>query len=189
MKNTILTATMVLVLAFASAQGTKKGISYGVKGGLNLATLSGASSPKTLIGYQIGGFAEIRLGNKFALQPEIVYSTQGVKYDNFGTDFTFNLNYINIPIVAKYYIVDALSLDLGPQIGFLTAANFNGIDEKDSNKTIDFGFNAGAGYNVGKNIVVGLHYNLGLLGLHKNLPEGVKQVNNSVFQFSLGYKF
>lgn len=189
MKKTILTATMVLVLAFANAQGTKKEISYGVKGGLNLASLSGANSPKTLIGYQIGGFAEIRLGNKFALQPEIVYSTQGVKYDNFGTDFTFNLNYINIPILAKYYIADALSLDLGPQIGFLTAAKFEGTDQKDNEKAFDFGFNAGAGYNVGKNIVVGLHYNLGLLGLNKNPPAGAKEVNNSVFQFSFGYKF
>ena len=59
MKKFILSILIVFIVGFANAQAKKK-ISFGVKGGLNIATLTGdVEDASSLIGFQIGGFAEI----------------------------------------------------------------------------------------------------------------------------------
>lgn len=178
---------IILVLAifafgFTNAQETK----FGVKGGLNIASLTNLSYTKSLVGFNIGGFAEIKLNEKFAIQPELLYSGQGAKYQDIGN---FSMNYINVPVMAKYFITEAFNIEAGPQVGFLMSAKEDGTNVKEFVKSTDFGVNLGAGYDITKNIGLNLRYCLGLSGVDKEILAGDKSSKNSVIQLSVGYKF
>jgi len=193
MKKVILLATAVMVFGFTNAQDVK----FGAKVALNVASLTGdVDNASSLIGFQIGGFAEIKISEKFAIQPELMYSAQGVKENILGEEFTTKLGYINIPVMAKYYVAKSFSLEAGPQIGFLTSAitkaEENGVsvevDVKDYTSSVDFGFNFGAGYDFTEKLFGGLRYNLGLSNV-SDVPYDDSSAKNSVFSVSLGYKF
>lgn len=187
MKKIILSAVAVLAFGFTNAQEVK----FGAKVALNVASLTGdVDDPSSYIGFQIGGFAEFKLSEKFAIQPELLYSAQGGKETLDGADFTHKLGYVNIPVMAKFYVANSFSLEAGPQIGFLTSAKGKiesiEVDTKDSFKSVDFGLNLGAGYDFTEKLSAGLRYNLGLSNIAD--IEGY-DVKNGVFSVSLGYKF
>jgi opacity protein-like surface antigen len=204
MKKITLSIIAVLAFGFTNAQEVK----FGVKGGINLSTLTGdIENASSKVGFQVGGFAEIKLSDKFSVQPELLYSLQGVKIEESIPEFdlnfksTDNLSYLNIPVMAKYYVAEKFSLEAGPQIGFLLSAKSDftdisgdkatsgDIDVKDDYKSIDFGVNFGAGFDFTENLSAGLRYNLGLSNIAENVEgENFKQ-KNSVFSLSVGYKF
>jgi opacity protein-like surface antigen len=182
MKKIILTALAVLAFGFANAQ-----VKFGAKVALNFATLTGdVENQSSLTAFQVGGFAEIKVSEKFAVQPELMYSTQGASFD--GGEGDIVLGYINIPVMAKFYVAKSFSLEAGPQIGFLLSAKDDGEDFKDETSSTDFGFNFGAGYDFTENFSAGLRYNLGLSNL-VDIEGYDASVKNSVFSVSLGYKF
>lgn len=201
----MLTAAAVMAFAFSNAQETK----FGVKGGINLHTITGDVSEdvSSKVGFQIGGFAEFKLSDKFAIQPELLFSTQGAKLETSEPEFgisseqKLNLTYLNIPVMAKFYATEKFSLEAGPQVGFLLSAKskyeatFDGETEsgdedvKDTLESIDFGVNFGAGYDFTENLSAGLRYNLGLSNIAKTEDDNDAKVKNSVFSLSLAYKF
>ncbi len=180
MKKIILTAAAVFAISFANAQDTK----YGVKGGLSMSSTS-ESGASSLLAFHLGGFAEFKISDKFAVQPELLYSAQGAKF----TGGDLNLNYINIPVMAKYYVADAFSIEAGPQIGFLMSAKLDGTDVKDFCNSTDFGLNLGAGYNLNETMSLGLRYNMGFSDIEKDLLPAQSGSKNSSIQISFGYKF
>lgn len=165
MKKNILALTALLVFGLANAQTAK----FGIKGGMNISDWAGDTEGldvKSKIGFNIGGFAEIKLSDKFAIQPELLYSAQGMRVDDFETevdgvgfvtaDMKFNLSYINIPVMFKYYAAEKFNIEAGPQIGFLTSAKLktkvegygsSDVDVKDNFESVDFGLNFGAGFD------------------------------------------
>lgn len=189
MKKIILTAAAVFTFGFANAQD-KEEMSFGVKGGLNISSISNVDqygeNSNALVGFHVGVFGECMVSDKFAVQPELLYSTQGVKFDEGGDT---KLNYIIIPVMAKYYVADGFSLELGPQIGFLVSAKENDVDIKDDVKSTDFSVNFGAAYDITENLMLGVRYNLGVTRWQKELFPGESESKNSVFQVSLGCKF
>ncbi|SHM13227.1 porin family protein [Flavobacterium chilense] len=193
MKKIILCAIAVMAFGFTNAQQTR----FGVKGGLNLSTVVGGDveNTKTLVGFHVGGFAEIHVVQRFYVQPELLFSAQGTKVDGpFGTDADIKLNYLNIPVVAKYYIVDKkFSVEAGPQLGILLSAKADGTDIKDNTRSADLGFNLGAGYNFTDNFSVGLRYTIGLSPLSDkdidNSDDYYDSAKNSNLALSLAYKF
>lgn len=189
MKKVILSAIAVLAFGFANAQDVK----FGVKGGLNIASISPNEGGSSKIGFNLGGFADIKISDKFHVQPELLYSGQGEKNEFSGVTVNSNLNYINIPVMAKFFVAEGFNIQAGPQLGFLLSADVSGngqsVSIKDQFKTVDFGVNFGLGYDIGENMMVDLRYNLGLGGLAKDLPSGAKDSNNRVIALSFGYKF
>lgn len=209
MKKIIFVGITVLTFGVSSAQE----VNFGVKGGLNVSTLTGdVEEVDAKIGFHVGGFAEIKLSDKFAFQPELLFSTQGAKSeysesdgtDSYSEKFTLNLNYLNVPLMAKYFATDKLFIEAGPQIGLLLSAktdyeytetfqgvtfseSIDGVDVKDDFKSIDFGLNFGLGYEFTENIFAGARYNLGLSNIGEDT--GDDKINNGVIQVSLGYKF
>src|SRR3970040_2696952 len=196
MKKITLLLVAVFTIGFVNAQD-KKDMSFGIKGGLNVTSLTnvaedGADS-NPLVGFHVGLFGEFMIGDKFAIQPEVVYSTQGVEIEFEGEKGDVKLDYINIPILAKYYLDNAFSLELGPQIGFLVNADAKSggvtVDIKDEIKSVDVSLGFGASYNFAENFMLGARYNLGLTRVQEDLFPGEPESKNSVFQLSAGYKF
>lgn len=207
MKKNILIAIAVFVFGFANAQEAK----FGVKGGLNMANFSGdteGADLKSRVGFSAGVFVWIKFSEKFTLQPEVLYSTQGVKIDNveanvdgqnYTGDVKFNLSYINVPVMFKYYVAEKFNLEFGPQIGFLTSAKsatkLNGFsqtvdqDIKNMFESVDFGLNFGAGHDFTEHFSAGVRYNLGLSNIAKTENGDNTKLKNSVFALSVGYKF
>ncbi|MBP1224737.1 porin family protein [Flavobacterium sp. 1355] len=205
MKKNILIIAAVLMFGLSNAQEAK----FGLKGGLNISNFSGDTEGidfKSRIGFNVGAFLEIKLSDKFAIQPEVLYATQGATADDFVDlesgitgDVAFKLNYINIPVMFKYYVAEKFNIEAGPQIGFLTSAKtttkLNGysgkhdMDVKDMFESIDFGLNFGAEYDFTEHISAGLRYNLGLANIAKTEEEDDSKVHNGVFSLSIGYKF
>ncbi len=216
MKKVLLSAVALFAFGFANAQQFK----FGVKAGLNLATLKGSAvnSDVTMkAGLHAGGLLEIKFTDKLALQPELLYSMQGAKVVDTGTEagitfkdeFKRNLDYINIPIVLKYYPVGGFFLEGGPQAGFLISAKSKNTftettaggtvthissdtDVKDQYKSVDFSFNLGLGYDFTPNFFAGARYNLGLTNIENqkgNNGAYEADIKNGVLSFSLGYKF
>ena len=210
MKKIILTVMAIFAVGAAKAQEIK----YGVKAGLNLSTLTGDVAyydVKSKAGFHVGGFAEFKITDKFAVQPELLYSTQGGKISfSSSDDFSYTndkrdikLGYLNLPVMAKYYIIPGLSVEAGPQVGFLLSAKneyqiYSSVSEdlsgsgeediKDDSKSVDFGFNLGAGYEFTENIFVQARYNLGLSSINEDSDSDI-DVKNGVLQLSFGYKF
>lgn len=208
MKKVILAAIAFMAFGFANAQDAR----FGLKGGIDFSNFTGDTEGidfKSRVGFTIGGFVEIKFSEKFAIQPEILYATQGAKVKNFGVQLdnwtyvvgnvNFNLAYINVPLMFKYYASEGFALEAGPQIGFLTSAKskttVNGYNRshemnvKDSFQSIDFALNFGASYDFTKNVSIDGRYNLGLANIAKTEAGDETKLHNSVFLVTLGYKF
>lgn len=175
---------------------------FGPKAGVNFANLSGLDNSEMKTGFHVGAVAEIKFNDKFSIQPEIIYSSQGTKYTttlipNGTVESKINNDYINVPIMAKYYIVDGFSAELGPYVGFLVKSEGkigdNTIDFKDGYKSVDFGLGVGLAYDLPMGVFVGARYNLGLSKANEDVPAGLTvqadDIKNGVIQVSVGYKF
>ena len=108
----ILVLAVFTVLGFMNVNAQK--IKFGAKVGLNLSNLrgdypTGIDEHNSKIGFHIGGFAEYEINDKFIIQPELLFSTQGNTYgykDYYGggsyydgADYNLKLNYLNLPII------------------------------------------------------------------------------------------
>ena len=179
MKKTIVFA--VLLLAMMPAQGQL--LRFGVKAGANFSNLDGASfDTKTRTSFHFGATAEIKLPLLFAIQPELLYSSQGAKVDSEAFD-DIQYDYITVPVLVKLYVVPKiLSIDIGPQFSFLVNDN-NDFDIEDSS-TFDFAALGGLGLNIGDHLFLQGRYVLGLTDTSSNAD-----VKNKLFQLSAGYRF
>ncbi|WP_179020139.1 porin family protein [Winogradskyella forsetii] len=195
-KLLLLVAVATFGFSNLNAQGD---IKFGVKAGANLATLNGdLEDLKSKLSFHIGGVVEIPLTEKFSFQPELLYSSQGAELDEGlgfgGVSFNakYKLDYVNVPLMAKYYVIDNLGVEFGPLVGFLVSAKFDDEtdeeDIKDNFKSIDFGLAAGASYKLDFGLNFGLRYNLGLADIN-DVDGSDAKINNGVFQVSVGYMF
>lgn len=189
-------------------------VSLAIIGGINFTTLTGddADSFECLTCFHLGIAAMVPISELFAIQPELLYACMGSKYSEGGyiepietsgrtvtgeLSGTYKLNYLLLPVMAKYEVVPGLSLEAGPQVGFLLSAEddyeFNGTsmteDVKDFTKGIDFAFNAGIGYKFDAGYHVRARYMIGLTDVTDfEEPSNAEWKNSGAF-ISVGYFF
>ena len=151
---------------------------FGVKAGYNYSTLSGETSSISTIeglsGFYIGGLVELPISNMLSIQPELIFSRQGVdlrqglKNLSIRTDTSeIRLDYLNIPVMAKVNL-GPIFLEGGVQFGFLVSkpkvdsyiANvyLRNLLDKDSYNFFDFGVGAGLGFNLNRRLFVEARY-------------------------------
>ena len=184
MKKLFLCAALA-VFAFTSVNAQE--VTFGVKAGVNLASIAGDDTDgvSSLTSFHIGGVAEISFSDKFSFQPELLYSAQGYSYDSFDV----KLDYINIPLLAKYYVAEGFSIEAGPQVGFLMSAKAEDEDVKDFVSGIDFGLGIGVGYKMDSGLNFAARYNLGLSNINDGEGSDDFKNQNNVIQLSVGYMF
>ncbi len=184
-----------LVTALCLLAGTlsAQNLTFGVKGGLNVYSIANDNDVKydSKMGYHIGMLLHIHVAQHFAVQPELLYSTQGAKDNSILGDVTLKLGYANVPVMLQYMFDNGFRIEAGPQIGFLAKADseLNGSDSdiKDDLKTIDFTVGVGIGYiNPPTGFGIDARYNYGLSDINENGP--VKSYNRG-FQIGLVYQF
>lgn len=193
----IMAAFMVAAVT-ANAQGEVGSLTIQPKIGMNLASVIngkeiGGNKTKTLVGMVGGIEAEYVVANKFSVALGALYSKQGCAFDVPYDYSHLSLDYLNIPIVANYYIIPGLAIKAGIQPSFLMGAKDKWKDDGYSDsedvkkhlKTFDLAIPLGASYEY-KNVVFDVRYNLSVLRLNKN--DWDKNIRNSVIQFTLGYK-
>lgn len=190
MKDYILVFFTVFISGFLIAQEKmdieeKTALTLGAKAGLNISDFENGEQAKSLVGFHAGFFGEFDFKNNFSLQPELLFSTQGAKFE----DGNVNLQYCSLPLMAKYFVVPSFYIETGPQLSFLLSAKKRGVDVRDSFKTTDVSLDFGLGYIVSDKISLGLRYNLGIMRLQESIETKDQAIKNSVFQIALGYVF
>ncbi|MEQ1585553.1 MAG: porin family protein [Cyclobacteriaceae bacterium] len=198
MKKLLIVCLMLVGVASSRTALAQVQFSLGIKGGVNFANLDVSSSIgdnyKNRTGFHGGAFALFKV-TAFAVQPELIFSQQGSKVNINSQDIDANFSYLNIPIMAKFYLPLGLNLQLGPQFGFLTTAesDYNPIsgaqtstDLKEYYKNSDVSIGMGIGWDLPMKLSIDARYNLGITEIEDNAS--LSQTKNQVFQISLGYK-
>src|SRR6478609_2447999 len=107
MKKLQIILTLVFIAAVSSTAFSQAEVAFGIKGGLNFAKLDVKSSASTnydnRTGYHAGASALIKI-TAFAIQPEILFSKQGTTYKVNTSSYEANFDYINVPIMLKFYL-------------------------------------------------------------------------------------
>lgn len=197
MKKLVSILTLFIVAGLSAPAWSQAQVALGIKGGLNFANLDVKSSASTnyesRTGYHAGAFGLIKI-TAFAIQPEILFSKQGTQYTVTTTSFEENYDYINVPIMLKFYLPLGLNIQAGPQFGFLTAAEVitttgsvkTTQDAKEYYKGSDVAASMGLGWDLPFGLTVDARYNLGLT--ETNEGTNTRASKNQVFQISAGYK-
>jgi hypothetical protein len=209
-----------MCVGLLSINSKAQNIIYGATGGINIANVSGSyfDDFDARLGVNIQGFADFMVSKKFSIQPGIGFTMQGgvgKEKNDLGDIYKADmaLNYVNVPITLKYYLIKGLALELGPQFGFLVdgkiKTEINSNDQKptvtgtenarDYLETMDVSLNAGASYVFAKKYILIARYNAGLSDLNSSVENLVRHfesgVNNGFdfrntgFSFSVGYRF
>jgi hypothetical protein len=201
MKRLIIT----FVLSFLFTASSFAQVGFGIKGGVNFATVGGAgvpTTPSSLTGFAGGAYLDIDVPFLFTIQPEVLYSMKGYGLDEslslFGSTYsakaTVNLNYLEIPVLIKYSFpvpVVKPSVFVGPSMGILlnakakvdvTGQPTQNTDIKSSTTSTDWGFVFGASANI-LVVTVDVRYTLGLTSLDKS---GSTKVYNRVWSITAG---
>ncbi len=161
----------------------------GVMGGINLATLRGddVEDAKNRVGL-LGGLSYVRnWGGAAGLEMDVLYSAKGAKVVDGSEEFTFKLDYLEIPVLLRYDFPSTSAirphLAVGPSFAFRTSCGGEGkssgtsvsidCDELQDSfdvkfKSFDLGATVGGGldFAMGRNtFTVGARYTLGLVNV------------------------
>jgi hypothetical protein len=185
----------ITILLFAFSRGYSQSLHLGIKLGANINKLDGQPfSNEFTLGYHVGGFAEIGLGSKLSVQPEVLFNQ--INADTaytFNSVFKFNnvnniqLKYLTIPIMAGYKLSNMVEFQAGPQFGIL-------IDQPTS--LVQNGKNA---FNKGDfSLAAGVQVKLIGLRIYGRYVIGLNNINNTAqpqnwksetIQLGVGYSF
>jgi hypothetical protein len=191
MKTKIVALAVTIFLAHAAMAQ----FHIGVKAGANINKIDGKSFKDEFnYGYHLGGFAEIGLGDKFGLQPEVLFNQISTKTDSsfrnvynnaFADRQNIKLNYLSIPVMLTYkFAGEFLTLQAGPQFGILMNKEDNLLENgKEAFKHGDFSMAAGAQIKVLKFRLTG-RYVVGLNNIN-DIGDQNKWKNQG-FQISAG---
>ena len=212
----MIAALMVATLS-ASAQNEVGQVTLKPTVGMNIASMTKSGNSKVRPGVVVGIEAEYGVAENFGITAGVFYSQQGVKQEGtigidvldidpyvgiigFSGKATTKLDYINIPIMAQYYVIKGLAVKAGIQPGFCVSKKikydgtaFVGIEPTmpyneefklgDAAKSFAFAFPVGLSYEY-QNFVLDARYNIGVTKALKDIDS-----RHSVFSIMLGYKF
>ena len=207
MKKLFFAAAVLMCSLTAFAQSKEGTFNIPPKAGINISNLSNKDNAKVKVGFTAGAEAEYQLTKQLSLSAGALFSMQGAKsttvfreVDNTTKEIrevdiknTMEFDYINVPILANYYIIEGLAVKLGIQPGFNIVAKrkrTDGVDKVSENlknlgvdvRKVDFSIPIGISYEL-NDFVVDARFNLGLT----EVADLVKS-KNRVFQITFGYQ-
>lgn len=208
MKKIFTTLTIILFFVISANAQTE----FGLRGGLNMSNIIGdnVEDNNDYYSFHIGFFTSIKITDNLSIQPEIQYSSQGADYETVFsegiyesiTEGELRFQYLNLPVMVKFNVFKGLFIEVGPQAGYLAYSKhlINYTEKENGDITsrgrvqnnlrkltneIDYGVVGGLGYQFKDGLFLEARYYYGLNDIIKDIDEN----RNSVFQFSVGYKF
>jgi hypothetical protein len=182
---------------------------FGIKGGVNLTNMfvDDVSDENMKVGFNAGFFAKLPVTRGFSIQPELLYTSKGAKetYNNIiqgEGEYRFNLNYIELPVLAVINVAKNFNIHAGPYVSYLAEANIKNLrndhsqdeiadlDTDDFNR-IDYGLVGGLGIDI-SNFTIGARYNYGLREIGKSgslAGQVTKDSRNSAISLYIGVGF
>ncbi len=198
MKKLMMIAAMMLMSVGAFAQEAGEMYIKPMVGG-TMATVTNVDNGKFKLGLVGGAEFGYNISDAFAVTGGALFSMQGTgaKDTDKRKDASTTLTYINVPILANYYIFPGFSVKAGFQPGFLISAKekytANGHDHEftgtDGYKKVDFSIPVGLSYEF-SDFVIDARYNFGLTNIIDNdLSDLIDtKMKNSVIMLTIGYK-
>ncbi|TYA73962.1 porin family protein [Seonamhaeicola marinus] len=180
----------------------QKKVSFGLKGGLNIASLTNSNLDSKLNGYA-GVFLNVAFSDLYEMQPEILYSNQGGKLD-INNDQTVTIEYFSIGVAnnffvnrdGKLYLSIVPSIDLDVDDSFIGIVNDNEWEEGNDATFVDLALGIGLGYRVNNNLAIEARYKRGLIDVYSGSFHDFEVERyenetqfNSVFQIGISYRF
>ncbi len=206
MKKYLVAIVVFMFCLVANAQF----VQYGLKAGMNLSGESAHEYPGGNLfdksgyrtGFALGAVVNYQLSHSLDLEADLMYSMQGMKDKLFvmegglpterQVDYKIRSQYLNLPIALKYFLMDGLYIECGPQVGYLLskADKADGIDttnlfEASNTRKFDFSILGGLGLVFKNNVFIDARYVHGLTDT-TSIYKGGKNRN---FQIVLGYYF
>ncbi len=202
MRKLIVLSAMLLTALVAMAQHEEGELLLQPRVGMSISTLTDAD--KTITDMHFGLEAEYMITDQFSLSAGVLLSNQGAKYDYVDSEgpqkYEIDLDYVQVPLLANYYVLPGLAIKAGVQPGFRMRAKMKEgdytldldeglkllnyvVDADYKINKIDFSVPVGLSYEF-RNIVLDARYNFGLL---KVASDG-DAFYNRFFMLTLGYK-
>jgi len=194
--KTKLLSILTLLLAVSAvtfAQSTPF-LQAGIKGGVNITKIDGSSfKDEFRYGYHLGGFAVVKLSEKFGIQPEVLFNQYNSKIDtSFGNTLNtdnlkdVSLNYLSIPLLLNYSPTKLFTLQAGPQFGILMNKGDNLLNNgKNAFNSGDFSMIGGLQLNL-SNFKISGRYVVGLNDIGD--LDNKESWKNQGFQVSVGLR-
>ena len=195
----MLIAAMMVATLSANAQFEPGTFTLQPKVGLNLSRITHEDA-KYKAGLAAGFEGQYQINDWFGLAAGVMYQQKGYGVKNID-DLKVKLEYVDIPVMAKFYVTKGLSINAGLQPGFLTKAkidyNGNDADFKDYCESFSFEVPVSIAYEFPMGLVIEARYNFGATDVGKEFEysknakswEKAYENKNEVFQLTLGYKF
>jgi hypothetical protein len=187
LKTSVVILFLFSSLLIAQSAHAQDGRRMGIKGGLNATNIyqNDINDENARFGFNLGLYGQILSSDVFAIQPELLYSTKGARWEYTGgveQSIDFNINYLDLPVLAVFKLGKTAEIHAGPYVGYLLSAKIkydgdlaNGTDniDRDDLNTLDYGLVGGLGLNFG-GVQVGARYNYGLAKIASS--DGAKSV-------------
>lgn len=181
MKKIMILTALVLSSVGAFAQYRAGDVTIQPKIGLNCSNLTDYSDDGDTdwkAGLAVGVEGEYHINNWFGISAGLMYSQQGTKIE----DYKVSMDYLNVPMLANFYVAKGLSLKAGIQPGFKLNSEIEG-HSFDGVNTVDWSMPMGISYEY-QGFTIDARYTLGVTDAIKDTD-----VKNQVFQLTFGYKF
>ena len=188
------------------------GLGYGFKFGMNMANWYGKdvrdsfTDFKTRSGLITGGFATFNLAKMISVQPEILFTQKGTRFNEGGITAIFMVDYIELPVLAKFSLPPRKGFSPNAYIGPAVAVRVKGKgivkmggdkqkDDIEDLKTLDLGLAFGTGVEYTANslkflgsakLIFDVRYTMGLMPIF-DVPD--TQIRNGVFSILFGLGF
>ena len=184
-------ASIVIVLFFLLLNAKAQQVHFGIKGGVNISDLNfeDNTSTNSKAGVNIGVLAHIHASKTWAIQPELFYSQEGATRNVGDSKITYNLNYLNVPVLLQYMFDNGFRLEGGPQIGFLLNAKTKTGDITVTNngfQSTAVSIPLGVGYLTSSGFGLDARYVFGLSNINDN--ENGHAIQSNVFQLGFFYQ-
>ncbi|MBO0936613.1 PorT family protein [Fibrella sp. HMF5335] len=197
-------AGLTLHTTDASAQTRPR---TGIKAGLSASSLfydnTSLNDRKERIGFHAGVFTQVPVGSAFAIQPELLYINKGASagYNVLGSTGrnSFNINYLELPVLATLKLGDFAEIQAGPYVGYLLNSNVKSEGSLLSTGTnlnpdqfnrVDYGLAGGVNVFFGQ-LLVGVRYEQGIQKIANTTASRavLNNARNGVGLLSIGYSF
>lgn len=122
--------------------------------------------------FNANGYIGYKSGGIWGLSIEPGFIQKGGVQDISDVNVRFQLNYIQMPVLADVYISDKFFVSIGPELGYMINAKAKSSDYSNDiteiyNKRFEISGIAGVNYSIVKKIDIGLRCSYGLTYISK----------------------